>query len=76
MGLVLDGEAPRRWSEVFWPRNVSPLSIRAACTPAFFFAAYARLIASRCALPGRFFGCCPCVVFAAFYAGVCPTRGS
>ncbi|MEU0311821.1 hypothetical protein [Streptomyces cyaneofuscatus] len=27
--------------------------------PAFFLAACARLIASRCALPGRFFGCCP-----------------
>jgi hypothetical protein len=44
--------------------------------PPAFFAACARLIASRCALPGRFFGCCPRAAFAAFCAGVCPTRGS
>ncbi|MFJ9530553.1 hypothetical protein [Streptomyces cyaneofuscatus] len=28
-GRLLEGEAPRRQSEGFWPRNVSPLSIRA-----------------------------------------------
>lgn len=28
-GRVLEGEAPRRQSEGFWARNVSPLSIRA-----------------------------------------------
>ncbi|MEU1660997.1 hypothetical protein ABZ527_33570 [Streptomyces griseofuscus] len=44
--------------------------------PPAFFAACARLIASRCALPGRFFGCCPHAALAAFCAGVCPARRS
>ncbi|MFJ3439109.1 hypothetical protein ACIPMU_36955 [Streptomyces cyaneofuscatus] len=36
---------------VFFAAGFSP--------PAFFLAACARRDASRCALPGRFFGCCP-----------------
>lgn len=44
--------------------------------PPASFAACARLIASRCALPGRFFGCRPRAALAAFCAGVCPTGGA
>ncbi|WP_406384643.1 hypothetical protein OHU25_49975 [Streptomyces sp. NBC_00117] len=44
--------------------------------PRAYFAACARLIASRCASPGRFFGCCPRAALAAFCAGGCPTSGA
>lgn len=48
-GRVLEGEAPRRQSEGFWPRNVSPLSILA------LFRANSRSAADslRGAQPGR-----------------------
>lgn len=48
-GRLLDGEAPRRQAEGFWPRNVSPLSILA------LFRANSRSAADngRGAQPGR-----------------------
>ncbi len=40
---------PRGSGTVFFAAGFPP--------PAFFFVAYSRLSASRCALPGHFFGC-------------------